>query len=101
LAVFAYTNRRGSERALVVFHNKYATARGWVRTAAAATRDTGSGRQLVHHDLGTALALSRDRNSYCIFREHNTGLEYLRSAPELHEKGLYIELGAYQHHVFL
>src|SRR5262249_15185984 len=27
--------------------------------------------------------------------------EYLRSGAEIYEKGLYVELGAYQHHVFL
>src|SRR5690606_33249891 len=29
--VFAYSNRRGDERALVLYHNKYATTKGWVR----------------------------------------------------------------------
>jgi hypothetical protein len=28
-------------------------------------------------------------------------LEYIRSCPDLWEKGLYAELGAYQHHVFM
>src|SRR3954464_1302622 len=31
--VFAYSNRVGDERSLVVVHNKFASARGWKRTA--------------------------------------------------------------------
>ena len=33
--VFAYSNRVGDERALVVYHNKFADARGWIRMSAA------------------------------------------------------------------
>jgi hypothetical protein len=33
--VFAYSNRSGDERSLVIYHNKYASTRGWIRTSAA------------------------------------------------------------------
>ena len=36
--VLAYSNRSGSERALVLYHNKRAAARGWVRNAAPGAR---------------------------------------------------------------
>jgi hypothetical protein len=36
-----------------------------------------------------------------MFRDHVTGLEYIRNSKELCEKGLYIELGAYKYHVFM
>jgi hypothetical protein len=29
--VFAYSNGRGGERALIVYHNKYSETRGWIR----------------------------------------------------------------------
>ena len=32
--VFAFSNRRGDARSLVVYHNKYAETSGWIRTAA-------------------------------------------------------------------
>ena len=31
--VYAYSNRLGDERALVLYHNAFADTRGWVRTA--------------------------------------------------------------------
>src|ERR1700683_401117 len=31
--VFVYSNRRGNERALIVYNNRYAAAAGWVRVS--------------------------------------------------------------------
>ncbi len=109
--VFAFSNRAGDERALVVYHNRFGTARGWVRTSVAYSAKTGdspdaslasgSGRRLVQRNLGQGLGLCGDGNRFCIFRDHATGLEYIRSSRELCESGLYVELGAYKCHVFL
>ncbi|HXG10003.1 MAG TPA: alpha-amylase family glycosyl hydrolase [Gemmataceae bacterium] len=101
--VFAYSNRAGEERVLVVYHNKYATARGWVRTTVGYAGKTGRGdeRVLMRKDLGTALGLHPAEDHFCIFRDHVTGLEYIRNNKELCDKGLYLELNAYQYHVFL
>ncbi|RMF28693.1 MAG: alpha-amylase [Chloroflexi bacterium] len=97
--VFAYSNRAGDERSLVIYHNRYATARGWIRTSVA-YRDKRTDR-LVRKSLGEGLGLRKDERCFCIFRDHVTGLEYIRNNRELHEKGLYVELGAYKYHVFL
>ena len=100
--VFAYSNRVGKERALMIYHNKYATARGWVRTSVAYSVKTEEGtRTLVQKTLGEGLGLRNDENAFSIFRDHVTGLEYIRNNKELWEKGLYVELGAYKYHVFL
>jgi glycosidase len=101
--VFAYSNRLGSERGLVLCHNKYASTHGWVRTSVAYLGAPGPAgeRALVQQDLGSGLGLHRDRNSFCIFRDHLTGREYIRNSLELCENGLYAELGAYDCHVFL
>jgi hypothetical protein len=101
--VFAYSNRRGGERALVVYHNRYATARGWIRRSAAYAARTGQGdvRSLVQRSLGEGLALRDEAGHFCIFRDSVSGLEYIRSSRELCENGLYVELDAYKCHVFL
>jgi len=95
--VFAYSNRLGNERALVVYHNRYAETHGWIKTSAA-SMDKATGR-LIQKSLAEALYLPID--TYAIFRDTVSGLEYIRSCRELTEKGLYIELGSYQCHVFL
>ncbi|MFZ5918564.1 MAG: alpha-amylase family glycosyl hydrolase [Chloroflexota bacterium] len=101
--VFAYSNRVGGEGALVVYHNKFDEARGWIKTSAAYSVKNGDDgdRVLVQKTLGDGLGLPNQDGYYCIFSDHITGLEYIRSCRELHEKGLYVELGAFKYHVFL
>jgi glycosidase len=100
--VFAYSNRCGDERALVVYHNKFAEARGWIRTSVgSAVKGSDGSKHIAHRGLGEALALHQDEGYFTIFRDSLTGLEYIRSSRELCEQGLYVELGAYKRHVFL
>jgi hypothetical protein len=95
--VFAFSNRMGEERTLVIYHNKYAETRGWIKSSAA-SMDKASGT-LIQKTLAEALSLPFD--PYVIFKDYVTGLEYIRSCQELTEKGLYVELAGYQCHVFL
>ena len=101
--VFAYSNASGDERVLVLYHNKFATARGWVRTSVGFAGRTGRGeeRALMRTTLGAALGLNGAEDHFCIFRDQVTGLEYIRNNKELCDKGLQVELGAYKYHVFL
>ncbi|MBI4531609.1 MAG: hypothetical protein HY709_08800, partial [Candidatus Latescibacteria bacterium] len=100
--VFAYSNRVGDERALVVYHNTYATAAGWLRTSAAYSVSTGEDdkRTLVQKTIGEGLGLHTDDDRFCVWRDQIGGLEYIHNSKELHEKGLHVELGAYKYHVF-
>ena len=100
--VFAYSNRYGDERTLVIYHNKYDSARGWVRSSVAYSVRNGEGeeRTLIQKDLREGLGLHDDQAYFCIFRDHATGLEYIRNSKELCKKGLYVELDAYKYHVF-
>ncbi len=95
--VFAYSNRHGGERSLVVYHNKYADARGWVKTSAA-FMDKGAGK-LLQRSLSEGLGIPD--NGFAIFKDSYSGLEFIRACRTLQEEGLYIELGGYQCHVFL
>jgi hypothetical protein len=101
--VFAYSNRSGEERSLIIYHNKYESARGWVRSSVAHSIKTAEGdeRTLIQKDLGEGLGLHDDHAYFCIFRDNVTGLEYIRNSKELCKKGLYVELGAYKYHVFI
>ncbi len=102
--VFAYTNRiEGSRggRVLVIYHNRYAETSGWIHLSSSVSVQSGQDRVLVRRSLGEGLGLSTDEEMYCIFRDHLSGREYLRSCSELHRRGLYVELQAYKAHVFL
>ena len=101
--VFAYSNRAGDERALVVYHNKYAVARGWIKTSVAYYVKSGDDgdRVLVQETLGESLGLRNDERVFYLYRDQLTGLKYIRNAGDLEKKSLYVELQAYECHVYL
>jgi glycosidase len=99
--VFAYSNRIGLERGLVLYNNKYDSARGWIRVSSGFAEKTADGKRVLQRVLGEGLALHSEWNYFAIFRDHITGLEYIRSCKQIWESGLYIELGAFKYHVFI
>ena len=101
--VYAYTNQAGEQHALVVYHNRYAETSGWIRLSAAFSVKTGNGddKMLLQTRLDEALGLHNDPAYYTIFREHTSGLEYIRNSQALCEQGLHLELKAYKYFVFL
>lgn len=100
--VFAYSNRAGNEKAMIIYNNKYATTAGWIRTSAAAAAKDGDGRTvLVRKELAEALSFKPDGRHYYAFRDHASGMEYIRHGKELAENGMYVELEAYEYHAFL
>jgi hypothetical protein len=98
--VFAYSNAYGDDKTLVLYHNKFATARGWIRTSAAYAVKQGDGKTLAQATLGEALDLHDDEAHFTVFHDAISGLEFIRSSRELCTHGLYVELNAYQYHVF-
>jgi glycosidase len=87
--VIAFSNRMGMERCIVLYHNKFTGTSGRIKTSVSSVT------------LGDGLDLGSGENTYAVFRDQVTGLEYIRNNRELHEKGLYVELGAYKRNVFM
>jgi glycosidase len=99
--VFAYSNRTGAELALVVYHNRFADTGGWIRESAAKMQRDAGGEHLRRSTLAAALSLRGEPGVLYRFRDHCSGLEYLRAGRELAEQGLYLPLGPYQYYVLL
>ncbi|MGA3008761.1 MAG: alpha-amylase family glycosyl hydrolase [Terracidiphilus sp.] len=97
--VFAYSNRSGQERALVVYNNRYGETHGTIDFSAAYA-DKGA-NQLRQQRIREGLGLSDDSAVTLTWRDSLTGLNYLRRAKDLAEHGLNLVLHAYQCHVFL
>jgi glycosidase len=97
--IFAYSNRNGGERALVVYNNRYGQTHGTIDFSAAYA-DKGA-NQLRQQRLKEGLGLSDNYSSILAWRDSLTGLQYLRRASDLAERGLTLDLHAYQCHVFL
>jgi hypothetical protein len=100
--VFAYSNRSGDECALVVYNNRYADTRGWVRSSAAFAVKSGhqGDKRLEISTLAYGLGLKHESDTYCLFRDLVSGMEYIRSNHQLEEEGLFVELRAYQYAVY-
>jgi glycosidase len=97
--VFAYSNRSGGHAALVVYNNRYGTAHGTIDFSATYA-DKGAA-QLKQQRLREGLGLTDNPAAVLAWRDSLTGLEYLRRANDLAERGLTLDLHAYQCHVFL
>ncbi|HZB88541.1 MAG TPA: alpha-amylase family glycosyl hydrolase, partial [Terracidiphilus sp.] len=97
--VFAYSNRNGGERALVVYNNRYGETQGTIDISAAYADKASA--QLRQRRLREGLGLTDDGQVIVAWRDSLTGLEYLRRARDLAERGLTLSLHAYQCHVFL
>jgi glycosidase len=97
--VFAYSNRNGNERALVIFNNRYGETHGTIDYSAAYA-DKGA-NQLRQQKISEGLGIGDSSNAVLAWRDSLTGLEYLRRASDLSQRGLTLNLHGYQCHVFL
>ncbi len=91
--VFAYSNQRDGQRALIVYNNAYTGARGTLHHSAA-YMDKSAG-QLRQRSLTDALALPTDRDCILGWRNNATGLHHLRRANEFNERGFHVDLPGY------
>lgn len=99
--ILAYSNQVGQEKSLVIYHNKFADAQGWIKMSVGFAVKKGDSKSVQQKTLGEGLGLINTHDSYCIFRNSITGLEFIRNSNELHEQGLFVNLGAFKYHVFI
>ncbi|MFB6351663.1 MAG: alpha-amylase family glycosyl hydrolase [Bradymonadaceae bacterium] len=99
--VFAYSNRHEGDRSLVVYHNRYGETRGWVRESVPFRERARDEGELVRREVAESLEIPDATDRFVAFRDLLTDEEYLRSAAEIARRGLYVELDAYDAHVFV
>ena len=100
--VYAYSNQSDGEHTLVIYHNRFATAEGWIKTSTAVLRKDipNAEKQLIQKSLADALEIPNQENWYTIFRDQVNGLYYLIPNQQIWAKGLFFHLNAYECHVF-
>ena len=99
--VFAYSNRYGDKASLVVFNNKFETARGWIKRSSPYVVKEGDTKRTETRDLAEGLGLRAGDRDFAIFKDGISGLEYLQRSRDVQEQGFYLELGAFKYQVFL
>jgi len=104
--VYAYSNGRGADRSLVVYHNKFGSTAGWIRDSVPFAVKAGDGHKtLGRSTLAEALELggrdhASDAGGFLAFRDARSRREFLRPIGEVRERGLFVELDAYRCLVF-
>ncbi|SNS77524.1 Alpha amylase, catalytic domain [Granulicella rosea] len=93
--VFAYSNRLGHQRAIVLFNNRYESTHGTIH-GSVEYMDKGAGA-LRTRQLADALALPHEDSRILAYRDTVTNLEYLRRPSAFHEHGLTVSLRGYQY----
>jgi hypothetical protein len=100
--VYAFSNQAGEEHSLVLYHNKFATARGWIHTSAPYTiKHPDGSKSSATRSLAEGLGLQNDPEMFTILRDHISGTEIIRNNRELYERGLFVELEAYKSRVYM
>jgi glycosidase len=93
--VFAFSNRHHGERGVILYNNSYQSTYGTI-SSSVGFLDKGSG-SLQQRSLADGLALPGDDSTIIAYRDHVSGLEYLRRARDFRDQGLTIGLRGYQH----
>jgi hypothetical protein len=100
--VFAFSNQYGKDAALVVYHNKFAHTSGWINFSSGnLVKNPGGQSHITHKSLGEGLNIQAAKDTYVIFRDQSTNMEFIRPSQELCLQGLHLDLEAYQYHVFM
>jgi hypothetical protein len=100
--VLAYSNGTGPARSLIVYHDRYAETAGWIRESVPYSVAEAEGdRRLTRRSLAEGWSLGDQPGLLVRARDHATGLEHLWFASELRERGLRLELRAYERRVLL
>jgi hypothetical protein len=97
--VYAYSNARGGQRALVLYHNRFGETRGTIHHSTGFIDKSNGG--LRQRPLQDGLHLPADHDVILAFRDVSNGLEYLRRASDVQQRGFTFRLQAYKYHVFL
>ncbi len=100
--VFAYSNRAGDQRAIVLYHNRFASTSGYINhsTSFAVKNDAGEMEQRSA-TLGESLGFNGDGRHYYVYRDYADDSEYIRNGRELCNDGFSMALSAYDYHVFM
>lgn len=100
--VFAYSNRVGGQRALILYNNSYSKTAGWIRESVeVATRLDNNTQELRRLTLTSALELNISDDVFYAFHDIIANRHFIRQSIEIEKHGLYAELGEYEFHVFL
>lgn len=98
--VFAYSNGRGEERALIFYNNYWERTAGTISISCPFAEKDGTGKRKRFVTLAEALALDPSPGNFVITREMRSNLYYIFKTADIHAHGWHVNLEGYQSLVF-
>ncbi len=99
--IFAYSNRSGSEYAVVFYNNKYEKASGWIKQSCEYAKRTGDGMVTASRSISEGLGLTAEDDKYLVFREHHSNLWFVRKSADICRDGMFISLNGFEYQVMI
>ncbi len=96
--VFAFTNRSGDEKTLVLYNNSYNETKGTINYSAGRIR--GNGSDITGAKLAESLNIKHDPQYFYVFTEQKTNLKFIFSGAEINDDGMFFGLDGYEFKVF-
>lgn len=102
--VFAFTNGNEKDKVLVVYNNSYQAVSGTINYSSGKTtgdKQEDEFAEIKTIELSGALSIVPAQDSYIIYKEHPTSLEYIVAANDITERGMNFRLNGYQFKVLM
>lgn len=99
--VFAYSNRSGDEYAVVFYNNKYERASGWIKQSCEYAVKFGEDKAMKSRSISEGLGLTAEDDKFLIFREHRSGLWFVRKCADICQSGMFISLNGFECQIML
>lgn len=99
--VFAYSNRSGDEYAVVFYNNKYERASGWIKQSCEYAVKFGDDKAMKSRSISEGLGLTAEDDKFLIFREHRSGLWFVRKCADICQSGMFISLNGFECQIML
>ena len=98
--VYAYSNSNQGHTSIVIYNNKFNDTQGWINFSSTKIKVFENGNA-SHRTVKLAEGLEINSDyDFVIFKDVVSNLEFIRSIPDLYNTGLFLNLHAYQSHVF-
>ncbi len=99
--IFAYSNRCGNEYAVVFYNNKYERASGWIKQSCEYAVKNGDDKSMKSRSISEGLGLTAEEDKFLVFREHRSGLWFVRKSADICNQGMFISLNGFECQIML
>ncbi|MEE9430369.1 MAG: alpha-amylase family glycosyl hydrolase [Melioribacteraceae bacterium] len=99
--IYAYTNSRNNEKALVLVNNKYEKVKGFINHSRQKLIANNNTKNLANVTIAESLNFKNEENYFYIAKNIITDLEFIFKGKHIHSSGLRFSLNEYEYKVLI